>query len=50
MVPIAIGALGTIPKSSEKHFNELNVEVNISQMQTKVLINSTRIIRKVLEF
>ena len=34
IVRIVIGALGTIPKSLEKHLNELNVEVNISQMQT----------------
>ena len=50
IVPIVIGALGTIPKSLEKHLNELNVEVNISQWQTTVLLNSGRIVRKVLEF
>ena len=49
IVPIVIGALGTIPKSLEKHLSALNVEVNISQMQ-RVLLNSARIIRKVLEF
>ena len=48
--PIVIGALGSNPKSLEKHFNELNVEVNTSQMQTTLLLNSGRIIRKVLEF
>ena len=47
---MVIGALGIIPKSLEKHLNELNVKVNISQMQTTVLLNSERIIRKVLEF
>ena len=47
IVPIVIGALGTIPKSLEKHLKELNVEVNISQMQTTVLLNSARIVRKV---
>ena len=34
IVPIVVGTLGTIPKSLEKHLNELNVEVNISQMQS----------------
>ena len=48
--PIVIGALGSNPKSLEKHFNELNVEVNISKMRTTLLLNSGRIIRKVLEF
>ena len=50
IVPTVIGTLGTIPKSLEKHLNELNVEVNISHMQTTVLLNSARIISKVLEF
>ena len=38
-----------MPQSLEKHPNELNVEVNISQMKTTVLPNSARIIRRVLE-
>ena len=50
ILPIVIGALGTTPKSLEKHLNELNDEVSISQMRTTVLLNSARIIRKVLEF
>ena len=50
IVPIVIVTLGTIPKSLEKHLNELNVEVNIFQMQTTVLLNSARITRKVMEF
>ena len=50
IVPIVIGALGTTTKSLEKHLNELNAEVKISQMQTIVLLNSARIIRKVQEF
>ena len=50
LVPIVIGALGTIPKSLEKHLNELNAKVNISQMQTIGLLKSARITMKVLEF
>ena len=50
IVPVVIGALVTIPKSLGKHLNELNMEVNISQMQTTALLNSARIIKKVLEF
>ena len=50
IVPIVIVTLGTIPKSLEKHLNELNVEVNIFQMETTVLLNSARITRKVMEF
>ena len=50
IVPIVIGALGTIPRSLEKHLNELNAKVNISQMQTIGLLKSARITMKVLEF
>ena len=50
IVPIVIGALGTIPRSLEKHVDKLNAEVNISQMQIIVLLSSARIIRKVLWF
>ena len=50
IVLIVVGAPGTIPKSLEKHLSEGNVEVNISQMQTTVLLNNPRIFRKVLEF
>ena len=50
IAPIVIGPLGTIPKSLEKHLHELNVEVNISETQTTVLLNGVRIISKVLEF
>ena len=50
IVPIVVGAFGTIPKSLEKHLNELNVEVNISKMQTTVLLSIARIIRKLLVF
>ena len=46
IVLIAISAPGIIPQSSEKHLNELNVEVNISQMQTKVLFKSGSFIQK----
>ena len=34
IVPIIIGVFGTIPKSLEKDLSELNVEFNISQIQT----------------
>ena len=41
IVPVVIGALGTILKFLGKHLSELNMEVNISQMQTTVvLLNS----------
>ena len=50
IVQIVIVQLGAIPASLDKHLNELNVEIIISQMQTPVFFSSARIIRKVLEF
>ena len=47
---LVIGALGTISKFLEKHLNEFNLEVNISQMQAAVLRNIAITIKNVLEF
>ena len=41
IVEIVIGVLGTIPKSLEKHLNELNVEVNISQTQFYLIVQES---------
>ena len=34
IIPIVAGALKIVPESLEKHLNEMNVEVNISQMHS----------------
>ena len=49
IVPIVIGALGTIPKTLKQRLKELGVNIKPDQFQTSALLNSARILRKVLE-
>ena len=49
VVPIVIGALGTIPKGLEKSLSELEIKGRIETIQTTALLKSARIIRRVLE-
>ena len=49
IIPIVIGALGTIPKTLQKQLEQIESSIAINQMQTPVLLNTARILRKVLE-
>ena len=49
VIPILIGALGTVPKSLRKRLHQIGIQTEIETMQTTVLLNTARIIRKVLE-
>ena len=49
IIPIVIGALGTIPKTLQKQLDQIESSIAINQMQTTVLLNTARILRKVLE-
>ena len=49
VVPIVIGALGTVPKNLEKSLSELKIKGRIETIQTTALLKSARIIRRVLE-
>ena len=49
VVPIVIGALGTVPKGLEKSLSELEIKGRIETIQTTALLKSARIIRRVLE-
>ena len=49
VIPIVIGALGTIPKTLQKQLEQIESGIAINQMQTTVLLNTARILRKVLE-
>ena len=49
IIPIVIGALGTIPKTLQKQLEQIESSIAINQMQTTVLLNTARILRKVLE-
>ena len=48
-IPIVIGALGTIPKTLHKQLEQIETNIAFEQMQTTVLLNTARTLRKVLE-
>ena len=50
IIPIVIGALGTTPKDLCKRLKEIGIETKIVELQKTVILNSARILRKVLEF
>ena len=49
VVPIVIGALGTVPKKLEEHLTDINVGIELATLQKTVLLASARILRRVLE-
>ena len=49
VIPIVIGALGTIPKRLIKGFEDLEIRGQIETIQTIALLRSARILRRVLE-
>ena len=49
MVPLVVGALGTPAKALEKRLKNIGIEIKITELQKTFLINTSRILRKVLE-
>ena len=49
MVPIEVGALGTIPKEMVKGLEDLKIRGQAETIQTTTLLRLARIMRKVLE-
>ena len=49
VVPIVIGAFGTPPKEIKRRVKELGIETRIEEMQKTVILQSARILRRVLE-
>ena len=49
VVPIVIGALGTLSKEIKKRAKELGIETGFEEMQKTVILQSARILRKVIE-
>ena len=48
VVPIIIGAVGSIPANLEKHLKSLDINCNISTFQKSALLGTAGILRKVL--
>ena len=49
VVPIVVGALGSISKKLQEHVKELDVEVSNALLQKTALLGTARILRKVLD-
>ena len=48
VIPIVVGALGTITTKFEKHIESIEIEIRIEHVQKSALLGTARIIRKVL--
>ena len=49
VVPVVIGALGTIPKGLVRRLEELEIGERADTIQTIELLRSARILRRILE-
>ena len=49
VIPIVIGALGTVPKSLKNRLDQIGIRTKIETMQATALLNTARILRNVLE-
>ena len=49
VIPIVIGALGTVTKGLVKGLEDLEIKGRVETIQTTLLLRSARILRKVLE-
>ena len=49
VIPIVIGALGTIPLRLKENLRTIGVDTSIELIQRSVLLGSARILRKVLK-
>ena len=48
VIPIVVGALGTITTKFEKYIESLGIEIKIEHVQKSALLGTARIIRRVL--
>ena len=49
VIPTVVGALGTVPKGLEKGLESLEIRGRIETIQNTALLQSARILRRVLE-
>ena len=49
VIPVVIGALGTVTKQFEKWIQKLDLEITVEMLQKPCLLGTARIIRKVLD-
>ena len=49
LIPVIVGALGTVLKTQKKKFDKLEIRGRIETIQTTALLKSARIFRRVQE-
>ena len=49
IIPVVIGALGTIPNDLEEMINEMGIYLKTAQFQMSVSLGTARIPRKIIE-
>ena len=49
VIPIVVGALGTVPKGLVKGLKDLEIRNQVETIQTTALLRLARILRRVLE-
>ena len=49
VIPVVIGALGTVAKQFEKWIQKLDLEITVEMLQKPCLHGTARIIREVLD-
>ena len=50
VIPIVLGALGSVSKNLVHYISKLGIEIDITQTQKTALLGTARILRKVLEY
>ena len=49
VIPIVIGTFGTVPKDLKRRLENIGIQTKIDELQKSVILNTARILRKVLE-
>ena len=49
VIPIIVGALGTMSKDLENYIEQLGVTIRLEHLQKTALLGTARILRKLLE-
>ena len=49
MIPVVLGALGSVTKNFEKHVDEIGIKVYLHTAQKTTLLGAARILRKALK-
>ena len=49
VVPVVIGALGSVSKNFDKWMEEIGIHIGIGTLQKTALLGTSRILRKVME-